>query len=121
MENRTPRAPIVLAAVLSLIMLTTWRWHTVVFQTKPASISSDEAWENIKDAYPMPNDIQQVSKISTDSVEALVDANPFSQKRHSVSPTGGAEGEKNGGATTEPGTPVLIYRGRINLGKRQRA
>ena len=69
----------------------------------------------------MVTDVPPQPLLSTETVEALVRANPFSpQRRLKPPPSGGETGGGSGEPVAAP-KPKFFFKGRIDLGKRQRA
>ena len=110
-----------LAIILAMLALGTWRWQgRVAHLQQHDEASASESWEHVQHDYPMVPDAPEASTLSGELAEKVVQANPFSPKRRFVpSATGG--GTENGGRAIEPATPVFTYKGRINVGQRQRA
>jgi hypothetical protein len=110
---------VVFAASLVVITAGTWWWRAHVFRGQQAEVTGG-SWEHVKNEYPLSSETPEPPKLSPEMVEAVVRANPFSPDRRLLpSPTNGEpEGE---GGVSEPVKPKFVYKGRIDLGKRQRA
>ena len=111
------------ALVVSMGVLTAavWWWQHRVIHARLGEVK-DEAWGRVKEVYPLPLESATPMPVSAGTVEAIIHANPFSQKRRAVSPPSGAErsGETGEGASEAPPKPQFIYMGRINVGSHQR-
>ena len=107
----------ILTVGLVLITAVVWRWQADVFRA-PRDEVKRESWEGVKDTYPMPKENAEPPQLSSDLAESVVRANPFSPKRRLVPAAGGPSGSD---AASKPATPRFLYKGRINLGQRQRA
>ena len=103
---------------LILITAVVWRWQADVFRA-PRDEVKRESWEGVKDTYPMPKESADSPQLSSDLAESVVRANPFSPKRRLVpAAAGGPSGSET---ASKPAAPRFLYKGRINLGQRQRA
>lgn len=111
-----------LALPLSLVVLTaaTWWWQTSIVRTRPAD-AQHERWDRLKEEYPIPAPGVEMPQLSEETVETVVRANPFSPKRHLPPPTTPGGGSGTALEPIEPAKPQFVYKGRINLGTRQRA
>ena len=119
--SRRSSAPAV-AVCLAVVAAGAWRWQTSVFQSRHSDqhLHAD-AWEPVKTQYPMPPDPTPTPALSTELVDTVVSAHPFSPQRRAAGlPGAPAEGGSGGGAV-EPASPKFVYKGRINVGSRQRA
>ena len=122
MNRTTSGAIVVLLACAALIMAATWAWHARVFHTGTAGVAGDP-WEQVKQAYPLAETPPELAPLSAQSAQAVIQANPFSPERRRL-PAQGDDGTGGEGTTTSlepPPKPHFLYKGRINVGKRQRA
>ena len=113
---------LVIALSLAVATIGVWRWRASVFRGPHAAVAS-ESLGQLKDIYPLPSESQDVLVFSDDVVDAVLHASPFSSQRRAV-PTDVGNLQQSGGAGVGPvisGPPQFIYKGRIHLGKRQRA
>ncbi len=120
MSTKTALNPsIATAAALLGLAAVSWWWHaTVVRAIRPVNDAKPQGWEHVKDDYPMPAD-PTATEPATTLAQEVVDANPFSAQRHIPPPSATASA-----GTGEPQAapdPVLVYKGHLNLGNRQRA
>lgn len=110
-----------MAVCLALIATGAWRWQVSVFR----SVRSDshlqaDTWEPVKTQYAIPPDPNPTPALSAELVDTVVSANPFSPQRRAAGlPGAPAEGGSGGGAVAA--SPKFVYKGRINVGSRQRA
>ena len=115
---------VLLAAVLAVLSAGAWWWHATVFRIQPIEVKG-ESWDRAKEAYPLPGALpQRPPTVSSDLVEAMVHANPFSPERRLNPPPVSDAAVSAGGASggiQEPPAPKFAYKGGVNLGKRQRA
>ena len=120
-EARTGSS-IMLAAALAVLTAVAWWWHARVFRTQPIEVQG-ESWDRVKEAYPLPGELSQRSPtVSSDLVDAVVHANPFSpERRLKPAPILDATASGGAGTTQQPPAPTFAYKGRVNMGKRQRA
>ena len=111
----------ILAACLAVIAAGAWQWQLSVARSARAELKT-EPWEQVKTQYPMPAEPAQTSALSADVVESVVAANPFSaQRKAAATASEGTGGEAALGQLAEPPAPQLLFKGRINVGSRQRA
>ena len=109
---------------LSLVIVTVgvWRWRSSVFRS-PRLETVSESWDQLKHAYPIPSGAQAIPALSSETVDVVLHANPFSPQRRAVA-TDVENPQQGTGAVTASmisGPPQFIYKGQINLGKKQRA
>lgn len=111
-----------MAGLFGAAALGAWWWRSLVFQAQPAQLSG-EAWEQIRQDYPLPEEPQAPASIAKERLEALIRANPFSPERLAAAPAAGPDQSAAGGPDTPgaPPRPVFAYKGRVDLGRRQRA
>ena len=111
---------IVLTIALAVIASGTWWWQAGVFRAKPTEVKSD-AWDHVKEDYPLVQEPSTPPRLSAEMVDALVHANPFSSQRRLVPPPSGGDATGAGAEAIEPPKPKFAYKGHLNLGSRQRA
>jgi hypothetical protein len=113
--------PVMLAVSLAVIAAGTWRWQQSVFHAQRGDALTRESWDRVKEEYPIAQESPHERQTrSTGFAEAVVGANPFSPKRRLAPTLPGGETGATGGLIKPP-APVFIYKGQINVGKRQRA
>ena len=113
---------IAIAATLLAITAGTWRWQAAVHRGDRRALIKDEAWERVKNEYPVPLASASTPMISQDLMNALIRANPFSPQRRVVAPPSQAANHgPSGPMVSEAAAPAFLYKGRIDLGQRQRA
>ena len=108
---------LVLAVTLALITAVVWGWQAAVFRA-PRDEVKGEPWNRVVDEYPMPKDAAEPAPLSPELVESVVRANPFSPNRRLMPPTNKASAT---GGTVTLLPSQFLYKGRINVGQRQRA
>lgn len=109
------------AILLALVTLGVWSWQRAVFTSRqPVEVKADP-WKKVETEYPITQGLAAVPIVSAETVDAVVRANPFSPARRAVSSPSGAEPSDSGQAVTQPDVAKFVYKGRINLGNRQRA
>lgn len=104
-----------------LLAIGAWWWRASVFHSQEVRLPG-ERWEQVKRTYPLPQEIEHAQTVSSQMADVILQANPFSAKRREAPPRADG-GAANGGQGGEPIPPPakFIYKGHINLGKRQRA
>jgi hypothetical protein len=110
----------VLAACLAVLAVGAWQWQLSVLRSARGELKG-ETWEQAKTQHPMPPEPIQTPALSADVVEAVTAAQPFSPQRRATagSPDGG--GGPVAVEPAKPPAPKFLYKGRINVGTRQRA
>ncbi len=118
----TPSAgpSIAVAILLAVLTLGVWSWQRSVFHSRQADVKADP-WKKVESDYPITQELPAVSRVSAETVDAVIRANPFSPARRAVSPPSGGEPGAGGAAVRQPDAAKFVYKGRINLGNRQRA
>lgn len=110
-----------LATVLVVITAMTLWWQIVVFRAraKPSGVTA-EAWDEMKEAYPLPHDRTLAPTFSRAMADSVVEANPFSPQRRAVPPPTPAGSGDGPGPSIEPPRPKFIFKGQITVGKQLR-
>jgi hypothetical protein len=98
--------------------LGTWGWHARVFHARSADVV-EEAWSQVKEAYPLPHEAQPRAAFSSEAASAIAQANPFSPLRRFAPPP--PSGEGGAGAPAPPEPARFLYKGQIRMGARTRA
>ena len=111
-----------LAVGLSVVAIATMRWRGAVVRAQRVEVAG-ESWERIKDDYPPLPEPAEPSALAAEFFDAVLQANPFSPQRRPVSAAEetGAPGGAAGPSVSAPITPEFLYKGHVDLGKRQRA
>ena len=110
----------ILAACLGVIAVGAWQWQLSVARSARAELKT-QPWEQVKAQHPLPPEPSQPSALSADVVESVLAANPFSPQRKAVAAAAGGPGEEAAGQPAQPPAPELVFKGRINVGSKQRA
>ena len=97
-----------------------WSWRASVFRAKPLDVGDDSP-RRIKDEYPTVWEATPVPTLPADTAQAVVSANPFSPERRRAAQPVSPDQAEISSAVTPPPQLRFLYKGRINLGKRQRA
>ena len=118
--NPSAGPSVALAVSLAVIAAGICRWQGSVFRAHRTEIPG-EPWEHVTRHYPISQGRPSAPLLSPETGEALVRANPFSpQRRFSPVPVGGTAGGGSAGVS-ESTAPQFLYKGRIDVGNRQRA
>ena len=83
------------AVLLASVMAGVWSWQRMVCRARTTDVKS-EPWEKIKTEYPIIQDAPETPQISSQTIDTMVQANPFSPARRL--PPAPAGGEASGGA-----------------------
>ena len=97
-----------------------WWWRVRVLHAKP-TLAQEESWEHVKEQYPLPSDTGDLSETLGELSNLVASANPFSADRRNVALTT-QEGQSEAAPQVPAPAPTeWVYKGRIDLGNRQRA
>ena len=118
-NRMSPATSLMCAAASGALVMGVWGWRASVFRAERLPVNS-ESWDRVKTEYPLPDESAALSVLSAETAEAVVRANPFSPLRRFVPPP------PDQGTDGKGGVPAVIpaqfaYKGRVNLGNRQRA
>ena len=116
----SPLSPILLALGMGCCAVGAWSWQMQVFRAPRIDVGT-EPWDQVKQAYPIPEGTPEVSTLSTETIAGVLNANPFSPQRGNTVTLDDQQQSSGGSTAIELPPPVLIYKWRINLGQRQRA
>jgi hypothetical protein len=112
------------AAVLVVTLLTLsvagWWWKASV-EAQANRQTLGESWQQVKEAYPLPETDLSASRLSAEQIEAILQANPFSPLRRALPARGSDASQDDGSASASAIEPRFVYKGRIDLGGRSRA
>ena len=121
MSDRVPsQSSMVVAVAVVAITAGTWWWQEAVFRAQRVEVPL-EAWQHVKDDYPLSPDAQEPPMRSSKAAEETIHANPFSPKRRQQPPKSEGEGAADAARTAQPPPPKFVYKGHINLGQHPRA
>lgn len=121
MKGTTSSGPLVLLACLMFgAVIGSWSWRRSVFATPAEHAPAGERWDHVKQDYPIVQEPPHVAGLSQELLESVVRANPFSPTRNYIPPPADESGEA-GRQVSKPPVPLFVYKGRINLGSKQRA
>ena len=112
-----------LAVALVIVAVATWSWHADVVRSRPAEVPK-EPWDRVTTAYPISDDslAAKAAAFSSEMLDAMVQANPFSPKRRlGALPSGGGTDGAGPSGPAQAAIPHFTYKGRVQLGNRQRA
>ena len=112
---------IALMLLMVFAVIGTWCWRRAVFAAPAEHVRAEERWEHVKRDYPIVQEPPQIPELSQELLASVVHANPFSPTRHYVPPPTNAEAGSGQEIVSKPLAPLFVYKGRINLGSRQRA
>lgn len=111
---------LVFGAVCGAVLVGSWGWRHAVIKAVPPAVPK-ESWEHVREQFPMPPDPSEPGRLTKETVDAVLQADPFLPDRGKQPVVSGAQpgNTESGPATVE--TPTFAYKGRIALGQRQRA
>ena len=109
-----------MAVGVAIVAAGTWGWRASLVRVKPVEPSGDQ-WEHVREKYPLPEEPADLSPIAPGTAEAIISANPFSQKRRALPPPAELGTSGTPGEVPEPERPQFAYKGRIAVGSRERA
>ena len=112
---------VILAVLVSCAAASAWWWQQRVARTAGEISVKGESWHRVKEEYPLPQESAETAILPKDVLEAIVKANPFSQKRRVAPPPESEEANGSSAGPAAPPAPKFAYKGGVNLGKRQRA
>ncbi len=108
------------AGLLFLVMIAAAWWRFSLVRTRSDALPR-EAWERVKERYPLPMDAAPAEALTPETAASLVEANPFSPQRRNVPPPSDQSSGGNASIAQAPPAPKFAYKGRVHLGARQRA
>ncbi|MBI2104252.1 MAG: hypothetical protein HYT90_01550 [Candidatus Omnitrophica bacterium] len=114
--------PVALAAGLAMAAFAIVQWRATAVGTERVELAG-EPWDRVREEFPIVSEPSEgIPEADPAWLDAVLNANPFSPQRR---PVGAEEAEpaagSAGGAAGAPITPQFLYKGHVNLGKRQRA
>jgi hypothetical protein len=119
--EHSPKSSVVLAAVLIGAAAASWQWFAHVRGSPQLAVATGDSWDHVKQSYPAVTAPVDPPRLPPATVEAVISSNLFAPHRFAepVGASGTATGAGDGGFM--PQTPQFIYKGRVQLGNRQRA
>ena len=109
-----------LALLAGLAAIASWWWQGTVFRAPRVEVGG-ENWDPVKRAYPIPAPSAEVQEDSMAALQTILQENPFSAQRQPASSTQAGGAPDGPPQPVEPPKPDFAYKGRINMGQRQRA
>lgn len=98
-----------------------WVWFSSVARMKQLPFLGESS-EAVSKAYPLAEPAEDPSDAIPLLTQTVVKANPFSIQRRQMKGTSETNAAGSGQAQVEtPKGPVFVYKGRVNVGNRQRA
>ena len=117
MASRASAAPsVALAVSLVAVMMMVWNWRAAVSHRQDKGVKP-ESWVHVKKKYPLLPELAGTFALSPELVDRVVRANPFSASRRRVQEAETVQSV----APSAPPPPRFIYKGRVQLGTRERA
>ena len=112
---------VAVASTLVIVAGFTGSWRLSIRREEKSGLPK-ESWERIKEEYPLPSERVSDVVIPTETFTAFLAANPFSPQRLQLpaSSDGSGAASKEGTGALPP-VPKFAYKGRMQLGSRQRA
>jgi hypothetical protein len=98
-----------------------WQWQRTTLDRleRPAV---QEPWEHVRERFPMEESIKPASTVSEAWLQVVTHANPFSSKRREVAtPTQPDALQLSTSAPPPPPPALFLYKGRVQMGSKQRA
>ena len=120
MSSRVPVGSFAVPIGLTMVAGAAWWWQSTVLHSAPVAPAAI-SWKHVQEQYPMPSEPEEAQKLSPETFEAIMAANPFSSDRR-LKPAGDTATSEGGssGPTAAP-TPQFVFKGLIKFGNRQRA
>ena len=112
--TRAAYAQVMLAGAFALCAAAAWSWQATV--RARGGEATDEAWERVKRTYPIDETTPALPRLAPEVVTRVLSTNPFSEQRQPID-----EPATSGSAALPVTAPQFLYKGRINMGQRQRA
>ncbi|MBI4341348.1 MAG: hypothetical protein HY598_03605 [Candidatus Omnitrophica bacterium] len=110
-----------MAAAAVVLLLGAAAWWRLSVTSKDTAMLPRETWERVKEAYPIPSEAPQALTPESQAAAALIDANPFSPQRDRAVSAADPSGQGALRFAPAAAEPQFAYKGRLQLGARQRA
>ena len=111
----SPVEAIATAVVCMALALVAWQWQQAIRRRQPRAVVA-EPWEHVKELFPTPDALEPPSATEAETLQRIVQANPFSrQRRHVAQP---AEDTTETAQTPPPAS--FVFKGRVVMGPKQR-
>ena len=105
-----------------ILTLAAW-WGKQRVMENTARILPRESWEHVQEKFPIPPAPAELSKLTSETLQAVVQTNPFSPLRKTVIPQPVIQQPQGVQlqSVAPPAKARWIYKGRIEFSKKQRA
>lgn len=108
-------------AVCCLVaVLVVWMWFLSAARMKHPALGSESS-EAVKKEYPLASASEDLPEAVPALAQNVVKSNPFNVQRRQMKTDVGVNANASQQAAQTPKGPLFVYKGRVNVGKRQRA
>ena len=114
--NRSSASALACAIFTVALAIGGWWWRSQVMTSEAVEVP-EQPWEPVRDRFPLPAAETEPLGTTGEALQQFIEANPFSPTRRYVPPPDAAEPKE----PQEAQKPQFVYKGRIQLGTRQRA
>ena len=119
-RNASDYATLAAAGTLVVVAGFIGSWRLSI-RHEPKNGLPKESWERVKEEYPLPDEQVSDVVVPTETFTDFLTANPFSPERRQLPPSSDQAAGPGSGEPVPPPAPKFIYKGRMQLGLRQRA
>ena len=119
--TKSALASLTLSGCLAVVTAGVWWGRMAQSESAGKVLFSEDPWKHVSKVYPLPEPPPPAGGLTAQALDAVVNANPFSATRRYVPPPVTGTGTPGDGQAGLPARPQLVFKGRINMGSRQRA
>ena len=116
---RSPASAIALSSLMMLFAVGVGWWRFRGGEAGRLINVPSERWERVQEQFPLPGELSEPPQLGAETFQHFIDANPFSPQRRFV-PSPSGQASEGGEEAAKSESPVFAYKGRVNLGARQR-
>ena len=120
--NALPLSALVGALVWLVFATAAWLWQRTTLDRLERPVAQ-EPWEHVRERFPTEEAMKPASAVSEAWLQVVTHANPFSSKRREAASSTQINPSQSA-ATTTPSPPppaLFLYKGRLQMGSKQRA
>ncbi|MBI4354123.1 MAG: hypothetical protein HY595_02690 [Candidatus Omnitrophica bacterium] len=110
----SPVESIVATIVCVTLAFMAWQWQQAIRRRQPPLVVA-EHWEHVKELFPTPEALESPSATDPETLQRVVQVNPFSRQRRHVS-----KPAEETAAEEKPLPVSFVFKGRVVMGAKQR-
>lgn len=118
--RRSAESLLVVAVLLASAMVAAWWWRATLGRGSRLELPR-ELWERVKEDYPLDDHTSSARLLPHELAQLVLRASPFDAQRRAIAPAAANALPAEDAGQPVPAGPAFAFKGRIQMGTRQRA